>query len=233
MSIHVRKSGDRGFFDYGWLKTYHTFSFARYDDPDYRGFRSLRVINEDRIQPGTGFPVHSHQDMEIFSVVLEGGLTHQDDLGNASILRPGKIQLLSAGRGVTHSEVNASDKEETHFLQIWIKPIDRGLKPSYQENFFSPSLQHNRWCLIISSDGREGSLHIHQNVGGYLTTLDLGKELKYELAPNRYGWIQVMRGEIEVNGIILETGDGASVSEVDSLHFQARSPSQILFFDLT
>lgn len=232
MVIQVRKSGDRGCFNYGWLKTYHTFSFASYDDPAYRGFRSLRVLNEDLIQPGTGFPIHSHQDMEIFSIVMKGGITHQDDLGNASILRPGKIQLLSAGRGITHSEVNASDQEEAHFLQIWIFPIDRKLKPSYQEKFFDPSLQHNRWCLIISSNGREGSLHIHQNVAIYLATLDQGKELNYGLESSRYGWIQIMAGEMEVNGTLLEAGDGAAISEVSQLNFKAHIPSQFIFIDL-
>jgi redox-sensitive bicupin YhaK (pirin superfamily) len=232
MAIHIRKSGDRGYFNYGWLKTYHTFSFANYDDPAYRGFRSLRVLNEDRIRPGTGFPLHAHQDMEIFSLVIEGGLAHQDDLGNASILRPGQIQLLTAGRGVTHSEYNASDKDLAHFLQIWILPIDRKLKPSYQEKFFSPALQQNQFCLIISSDGREGSLHIHQNVDIYLATLDQGKELRYELAPNRYGWVQLIKGEIELNNNFLEAGDGASISETSSLYFRALLPSQLAFLDL-
>jgi quercetin 2,3-dioxygenase len=232
MAIQVRKSGDRGFFDHGWLKTYHTFSFASYDDPTFRGFRSLRVLNEDRILPGTGFPVHSHQDMEIFSIVMEGGIAHQDNLGNGSIIRPGKIQLLSAGRGIAHSEVNASDDEEAHFLQIWIIPIDRKLRPSYQEKYFVSSLQHNRWCLILSSDGRDRSLHIHQNVSVYLSTLDKGKELNYQLESNRHGWIQVMSGQLEVNGIELEAGDGASVSEVSQLRFKALTHCQLLFLDL-
>lgn len=232
MGIHIRKSGDRGYFNYGWLKTYHTFSFANYEDPAYRGFRSIRVINENFISPGTGFPVQSHEDMEIFSIVLEGGISHQDDLGNGSILRSGQIQLMSAGRGMTHSTYNASDKEPAHFLQFWIVPIDRKLKPSYQEKYFSPALQHNQFCLIISSDGREGSLHIHQNVNVYLASLDEGKELNYELAANRFAWIQVMKGEIEVNGTILEVGDGASVSEISPLKFKSLMPSQFALLDL-
>jgi hypothetical protein len=232
MTIQVRKSGDRGYFDYGWLKTYHTFSFGQYDDPSYKGFRSLRVINENWIRPGVGFPLHSNYDMEIFSIVIEGGLSHQDDMGNGSILRPGQIQLLSAGRGIAHSELNASDQEEAHFLQIWIFPNARKLRPSYQEKFFPPSTRHNQWGLIISSDGREGSLHIHQDVSIYLTDLDQGKELSYDLAANRYGWMQLIKGEIELNGIYLEAGDGAAISDTSSLHFQAIADSAFIFLDL-
>lgn len=232
MAIQIRKSGDRGYFNYEWLKTYHTFSFAEYEDPTYQGFRSLRVLNENFIQPGTGFPVQSHRDIEIFSILIEGGISHQDDLGNGSILRPGKIQLMSVGRGITHSTYNASDKEVAHFLQIWITPIDRQLKPSYQEKFFPPATQHNQLCLILSLDGREGSLHLHQNANIYLSTLDKGKELPYSLASNRYGWIQLIKGEMELNGTFLETGDGASISEISDLHFKARIPTQFLFLDL-
>lgn len=233
MTIQVRLSKDRGYFDYGWLKTYHTFSFARYDDPAYRGFRALRVINEDRIRPGVGFPLHSHQDMEIFSIVLEGGLTHQDDLGNGSILRPGQIQLLSAGTGVTHSELNASDQEEAHFLQIWILPQTRQLKPTYQESFFPFSNRQNKWKLILSSDGREGSLHIQQDVNVYLAYLDKDKELTYHLDTQRYGWLQVIKGEVHINDSVLNTGDGAAISDVSNLHVKAFSDTELIFFDLS
>lgn len=232
MAIQLRKSWDRAYFDYGWLKTYHTFSFGQYDDPAHRGFRFLRVINEDRIFPGVGFPLHSHQDMEIFSIVIEGGLTHQDDLGNGSILRPGQIQLMSAGKGVTHSELNASDKEEAYFLQIWILPNVRKLKPSYQEKFFPPSSRHNKWSLIISSDGREGSLHIHQDVSIYLADLDQGKELNYALQAQRYGWLQLIRGQIDLNGTRLEAGDGAAISETSALQVIALADSALVFMDL-
>lgn len=232
MAIHVRKSGDRGYSNYGGLRTYHTFSFAGYDDPAYRGFRSLRVMNENIIRPGTGFPVQSHQDMEMFSIVIIGGISHQDDLGNGSILRPNQIQLMSAGRGITHSTYNASDTEEAHFLQVWMTPIDRQIKPSYQEKFFSPKLQHNQFCLVMSSDGREGSLHIHQNVNIYLSTLDQEKELNYAFASHRHGWVQIIKGGIEANGILLSTGDGASMSDIAELNFRALTPAQFLFFDL-
>lgn len=232
MTIQVRKSGDRGYFDYGWLKTYHTFSFGQYEDPSYKGFRSLRVINENWIGPGVGFPLHTNYDMEIFSIVIEGGLSHQDDMGNGSILRPGQIQLLSAGKGISHSELNASDKEDTHFLQIWIFPHARKLRPSYQEKFFHPSTCHNKWGLIISSDGREGSLHIHQEVSVYLADLDEGKELSYDLTANRYGWLQLIKGEMELNGVYLEAGDGAAISDISSLRFKALVNSAFVFMDL-
>lgn len=232
MAIDVRKSADRGYFKYAWLRTYHTFSFDGYEDPIYQGYRALRIINENYMRPGTGFPVQSHQDMEIFSIVINGKITHQDDLGNGSILSPGQIQLLSTGKGVTHSTYNASDKDEAHFLQVWMLPIDRKIKPSYQEKFFSPESYHNRLCLILSSNGREGSLHIHQKADIYLATLDQGKELNYQLESNRYGWIQVVKGEVEVNGILLEHGDGASIREISQLTIKAHTQCQIIFFDL-
>jgi quercetin 2,3-dioxygenase len=232
MAVQVRKAGDRGYFNYGWLRTYRTFSFADYHDPDYRGFRSLRVINEDHIRPGTGFPVQSHQDMEIFSIVVDGKISHQDDLGNGSILYPGQIQLLSAGKGVTHTEYNASDKEEAYAVQFWIVPKDRNLKPSYQEKKFGSEQLHNQLCLIISADGREGSLHIHQDANVYLAWLDEGKDLNYELPSNRYGWLQILKGEVEFNHLKLEKGDGAAISETSHLNFKAHTPSQFVLLDL-
>lgn len=232
MSIQVRKSGERAYFDHGWLKTFHTFSFGHYRDPAHMGFRSLRVINEDRVQPAVGFPLHGHQDMEIFSIVIEGGLAHQDDLGNGSVVRPGKIQLMSAGTGVVHSETNASDKEEVHFLQIWILPKARNLKPGYQEKFFPPASQQNQWGLILSSDGRDGSLLIHQDVNVYLATLEAGRTLEYHLQADRYGWIQVIKGEIDCNGTFLSAGDGAAISHETALSIKAESNAQFVFFDL-
>lgn len=232
MPIQVRRSGERAYFDYGWLKTFHTFSFGQYQDPAHQGFRSLRVINEDRVQPGVGFPLHGHQDMEIFSIVIEGGLAHQDDLGNGSILRPGRIQLMSAGTGVVHSETNASDKEEVHFLQVWILPKARNLKPSYQEKFFEPASQHNQWRLIISGEGREGSLHIHQEVSVYLATLEAGHTLDYQLNPERYGWLQIINGDLECNSVFLNAGDGAALSQEGSLLIKAETDAQLVFFDL-
>lgn len=231
MAFHICKAGDRDYFNYGWLKTYHTFLF-RNNDSSYKGFRSLQAANENYIRPGTGFPVQSHQDLEIFSIVIEGGISHQDDLGNGSILRPGQIQLLSTGKGVVHSTYNASDNEVAHFWQFWLVPAARKLKPAYQEKFFSPTLQHNQFCLIISTDGRLGSLSIHQDVNIYLATLDQGTALCYELSANRYVWIQLMKGEIKINDIILEAGDSLAISEVSSLKLKAQTFSQLILFDL-
>ncbi|WP_068470851.1 pirin family protein [Candidatus Protochlamydia phocaeensis] len=232
MPIRIRRSAQRGFFDHGWLKTFHTFSFGQYYDAEQMGFRSLRVLNEDFISPGVGFPLHSHQDMEIFSVVLEGGLSHQDDIGNGTILRPGKIQLMSAGQGVTHSEYNASDKTDAHFLQIWILPHTRKLKPSYQEKYFPPETRHNQWGLIISNDGRDGSLHIHQDVSVYLADLDQDVQLQKEIAEGRYGWLQVAEGKLDLNGEELEAGDGAAISQTSALVVRAIKPSKLVFLDL-
>lgn len=232
MGIQVRQAKDRGYFDYGWLKTFHTFSFGSYENPAHPGFRSLRVINEDRMRPGTGFPLHSHQDMEIFSLVLKGGVTHQDNQGNASILYPGQIPLMSAGTGMTYSELNASDKAEAHFLQIWILPSKRKLNPTYQEKVFSPSQWFNKWGLIISPDGQEDSLTIHQDVRVYLASLEENKESNYELAQGRYGWIQMTKGKMEINGIVLEAGDGAAISETTALQLKTYSASECVFFDL-
>lgn len=232
MTVQVRKAGDRGYFNYSWLRTYRTFSFADYIDPDYLGFRSLRVINEDHIRASTGFPVQSHQDMEIFTIVVDGKISHQDDLGNGCVLYPGHIQLLSAGRGVTHSEYNASDEKEAYAVQFWITPKDCNLKPSYQEKKILPEQLHNQLHLILSSDGREESLHIHQDVSVYLAWLDEEKEVNYALPSNRYGWIQILKGEIDFNQIILEKGDGAAISELSHLNFKAQVPSQFIFLDL-
>jgi quercetin 2,3-dioxygenase len=232
MTIKIRKSGDRAYFDHGWLKTYHTFSFARYYDPQFMGFRALRVLNEDRVSPGVGFPLHAHQDMEIISIVLEGGLAHQDDMGNGSILHVGDVQLMSAGRGVSHTESNASDKEEVHFIQIWILPDTNKLVPSYQERHFPDEAKHNKWCLIVSKDGRNNSLMIHQDVSIYMAHLDQGIALEQNLAKNRYGWIQILKGQVVVDSEILEAGDGASISHTAHIDMRTQEPSQILFFDL-
>lgn len=232
MAIHIRKSGDRGCFRYDWLKTYHTFSFGDFDEPTFRGFHALKVLNENFIRPGTGYPVQSHHDMEIFSIVITGGISHQDDLGNGSILRAGDVQLMSAGKGIVHSTYNASDKEEAHFLQIWMTPNERQLQPSYQEKFFSPDFQKNKLGLIISSDGREGSLLIHQDANVYMASLDQGQKLNFSLDSNHKGWIQIIKGELEVNGVLLETGDGASVSEIQQLEFTALLKTNFLLIDL-
>lgn len=232
MPIHVRKAGDRGYFNYEGFKTYHTFSFGHYYDSSYNGFRSLKVLNEDYVQPGVGFPLHANQNMEIFSIVVEGGLAHQDNMGNGSILRPGSIQLLSTGRGVVHSEYNASDKEELHLMQVWIQPDTKNLEPSYQETSFSDSTQHNQWCLIMSPDGNQNSLKIHQDVRVYLSKLDPDTHLTMDLADQRFGWLHVIKGQILLNEEFLEAGDGASISLLPHFRIQAKEPSYLMFLDL-
>jgi redox-sensitive bicupin YhaK (pirin superfamily) len=195
------------------------------------GFRSLRVINENRVKPGVGFPLHAQQDMEIISIVLEGKLAHQDDLGNGSILYPGYVQLMSAGKGITHAELNASDKESLYFLQLWILPNIKNLTPSYQESFFPDSVKHNQWRLIVSPDGHEESLKIHQDVEIYLTAIDEGKMLIRQLKPGRYGWLQMIHGNVELNNQLLERGDGASISETEAISIVAKTSAKFVFFD--
>jgi redox-sensitive bicupin YhaK (pirin superfamily) len=230
--IVVRKAGDRGRFDFGWLDTRHTFSFADYHDPDHMGFRQLRVINEDRVTPGSGFPTHSHRDMEILSYVLEGALEHQDSMGHRETLRPGEVQRMTAGRGVTHSEYNPSRDQPLHFLQIWIMPGRRGLEPGYEQKVFPADERNGKLRLVASPDGRDGSLTINQDVGVHATLLDAGQEVVHRLAPGRHAWIQVARGALEANGQRLEAGDGAAVSGEDAVRLKADSPAEALLFDL-
>jgi len=228
----VRRSQDRGYFDHGWLKTFHTFSFAGYHDPKFMGFRSLRVINEDRVAPGKGFPTHGHADMEILSYVLEGALAHQDSLGNGSVIRPGELQRMSAGTGVRHSEANASQSELVHFLQIWILPEKQGLKPSYEQRPFGLSEKPGQWVLMASRKGNDGSLRVHQDVKLSGAALPAARSLGYELSPERYAWIQVARGEVSVDEIHLNAGDGLAASEVTAIEIAAHQPSELLLFDL-
>jgi redox-sensitive bicupin YhaK (pirin superfamily) len=230
MTVVIRKSSERGYFDYGWLKTYHTFSFGNYQDPQHMGFRSLRVLNEDRVAPAVGFPLHSHRDMEILSIILSGGLAHQDDIGNGAILRPGYVQLMTAGRGVVHTETNASDKDEVHFLQIWIIPEERGLEPSYQEQFFPEEDKHNKWCLIASKEKKGNALVIHQDVDIYLAHLDEGGQLFQPMQERSYGWLQVIDGTINLNGVHMDTGDGASFSQIEQI--EAKTAAKLLFLSL-
>ncbi|MBA3722615.1 MAG: pirin family protein [Parachlamydiaceae bacterium] len=232
MAIRIRKSNERGYFDHGWLKTFHTFSFGNYHDQNYVKFRSLRVINEDRVIPGVGFPVHSHKDMEMISIVLKGSLAYQDDIGNDSILSPEDIQLVSAGSGISNCEINASDKDDVHFLKIWIIPSSKGLKPSFQKSFFPDSSKNNKLCLIASKDGKENSLIIHQDVEVYLSYLEKDYSLNRELAEGRHGWIQVIAGSIALNEIVLEEGDGAAISELSQIDIKALTPSKTLYIDL-
>jgi redox-sensitive bicupin YhaK (pirin superfamily) len=230
--ITVRQAKARGHFDFGWLDTNHTFSFGDYHDPQFMGFRTLRVINEDRVQPGRGFPTHAHRDMEIISYVLEGGLEHRDSLGNGSVIRPGDVQRMSAGTGVRHSEFNHSQNELVHFLQIWIIPGERGIKPGYEQKSFTDEEKRGRLRLIASPDGQQGSVTIHQDVKIYAALLEREQEIVHRLQPERHAWVQVARGSIEINGQSLVQSDGAAVSHEQSLRITAREPAEILLFDL-
>ena len=229
--IHVRKAEERGHFDHGWLDTYHTFSFADYYDPEFMGFRTLRVINEDRIAPGTGFGRHGHRDMEIVTVVLEGALAHRDSTGGSGVLRPGEVQHMSAGTGVLHSETNPSRDEGVHFLQIWILPERRGIEPGYEQKTFPAAERKDHLRLVASHDGSDGSLTIHQDAKLFAGTLTDGKTLTYELAKGRYAWLQVARGTVELNGQTLKAGDGASIEDERTLNL--RGDGEILLFDLS
>ena len=226
--IRVRRAEDRGHFDHGWLNTYHTFSFADYHDPDFMGFRSLRVINEDRVAPGRGFGTHGHRDMEIISYVLEGELGHGDSMGTGSVIRPGEVQRMSAGTGVMHSEKNASAMP-VHFLQIWILPERHGITPSYEQKAFPSSERENRLRLVASHDGRDGSLTIHQDVDLYTTTLR-DASVTFDFRPNRYGWLQVARGAVTVNGEELRAGDGAAIEKEPQVTIAG--DGEVLLFDL-
>lgn len=230
--LKIRRSEERGKAEHGWLQSRHTFSFADYHDPQHMGFRSLRVINEDRVSPGQGFGTHPHRDMEIFSYVLEGSLEHKDSMGNQRRLLPGQIQLMSAGRGVTHSEFNPSASEELHFLQIWIQPRERGLTPSYTEWRPDPKTAAQPKSLVISPDGRENSALIHQDALVYVLRLAAGAMLSHVLAPGRGAWLQVMRGALAFNGASLSEGDGASIEIPGPLSITASSNAEALLFDL-
>lgn len=230
--ITIRRAEERGHFDFGWLNTYHTFSFGEYYDPRHMGFRSLRVINEDFVHPGRGFPTHGHRDMEIITYVLEGGLAHKDSMGNGSIIRPGDVQRMSAGTGVRHSEANPSNDESVHLLQIWIMPSETGIEPGYEEKKFDDEEKRGRLRLVASPDGSEGSVSIHQDARLYVTLLDAKQQVSYELDPQRHAWAQVARGVIELNGQVLKHGDGASVSNERELIITGTEPSEVLLFDL-
>jgi len=230
--ITIRPAAARGHADHGWLDSRHTFSFADYYDERHMGFRALRVINEDRVQPGQGFGTHSHRDMEIISYVLEGALQHKDSLGNGSVIRPYEVQRMSAGRGVAHSEFNSSRDELVHFLQIWILPRRRDLDPSYEQRLFPVEEQRNRLRLLAAEDGRDEAVTIHQDVELYGTVLDAGAEVRHDLRPGRHAWVQIARGEALVNGQPLRAGDGAAVSDEPAVGLVAVAPSEALVFDL-
>ncbi len=233
--ITIRPAAERGHFDHGWLNTYHTFSFADYYDPKHTHFRGLRVINEDTVQPGGGFGTHPHRDMEIITYILQGALAHKDSMGNGSTIVPGDVQRMSAGTGVLHSEFNHSRDELVHLLQIWIFPDQRGLKPSYEQKTFAAEEKRNRLRLVASPKASDGSVTIHSDARVYGSLLDNGKSVEHKLAPGRGAWIQVVSGEIEVNGNKLAAGDGAAVENESTLSISGRSEagaSEFLLFDL-
>ncbi len=227
--IQIRKGKDRGHFDHGWLDTYHTFSFADYYDPEYMGFRALRVINEDRVHPGRGFGTHSHRDMEIVTYVLEGELQHRDSMGTGSIIRPGEVQRMSAGTGVLHSEVNPSRDQSVHLLQIWLLPDRRGLKPEYEQKAFPAEERAGRLRLVASPDGSDGSLTIHQDAKILAGTIR--DSVQYDLQPGRYAWLQVARGSLDLNGQTLNAGDGAAIENEPALTLRGKD-AEVLLFDL-
>lgn len=230
--IEIRRADERGHADHGWLDTRHTFSFADYYDPRFMGFRSLRVINQDRVTGGEGFGTHPHRDMEIISYVLEGALEHKDSMGTGSVLRAGEFQRMSAGTGVLHSEFNASKSDPVHFLQIWIVPGQRGLTPSYEQKRFPDEERRGRLRLVASPDASDGALEVHQDVRLYSGLFDKGESVEHVLAPGRHAWVQIVSGAIALNGQELRAGDGAAVAGEDSLRLEARKASELLLFDL-
>ena len=230
--IQLRPGPERGHARHGWLDSRHTFSFAEYHDPGHMGFRALRVINEDRVQPAQGFATHGHRDMEIVTYVLEGALEHRDSLGTGSVIRPGDVQRMSAGTGIQHSEFNASRDELVHFLQIWILPETVGIAPSYEQKHFGPDEARNRLQLVGSRDGREGSVAIHQDVALYVGHLEGDAKLRHALAPGRHVWLQVARGALRLGDTPLRAGDGAALSGEPALELSADGAAEVLVFDL-
>ncbi len=229
----VRRANERGYADHGWLRSFHTFSFADYYAPAHMGFRALRVINEDRVEGGKGFGTHPHRDMEIVSYVLSGALQHKDSMGTGSVIRPGDVQRMSAGTGVTHSEFNASPSDEVHFLQIWLLPDQRGHAPSYEQKHFTEPERQDTLRLVASKDGRLGSLSLHQDADLYACILAPDKRVAHELGQGRYGYLHVARGAVEVAGERLTSGDAAKFEQAGRIEVVGREPSEILLFDLS
>jgi quercetin 2,3-dioxygenase len=230
--IHIRKSQERGHVNHGWLNTYFTFSFADYYDPKHVQFRTLRVLNDDRIAAGAGFPEHPHRDMEIITYVLEGGLAHRDSMGNGSVIRPGDVQYMSAGTGVTHSEFNASKTEPAHLLQIWMLPEKKGQKPVYGQKNFADSEKRGKLRLVASPDGRDGSVTIRQDNELYATVLGAGESVRHELKRDRHAYVQVARGSVKLNGTELQEGDGAAISAEKAVELTGVQDAEVLLFDL-
>lgn len=230
--FQIRPSRERGHANHGWLDSHHTFSFADYHDPKHMGFRSLRVINEDRVAPGRGFGKHSHRDMEILSYVLEGALQHDDSLGTGSVIRPDDVQRMSAGSGVTHSELNPSPSEPVHFLQIWLIPTEPGIAPSYEQKTFSREQKRGRLRIVASPDAREGSVTIHTDALVYAGVFEADEHALLELQPDRHAWVQVARGRVKVNDRELAAGDGAAISQESQLRIDGVDDGEVLVFDL-
>jgi hypothetical protein len=230
--LTIRKAEERGHVNIGWLDTYHTFSFDQYYDPRFMGFRSLRVINEDRVHPGRGFPTHGHRDMEIITYILEGALEHKDSMGTGSVIRPGDVQKMSAGTGVRHSEYNHSEDEVVHLLQIWIVPDEANIRPGYQQKRYEEEEKRGRLRLIVSPDGSEDTITIKQDARVFAAILEADQQIVHEIQPERHAWVQVARGAVEINGKPLNQGDGAAASNEPQLTIISREPAEILLFDL-
>ncbi len=230
--LTLRPASERGHFDFGWLNTFHSFSFGGYQDPAHSQFRSLRVLNEDRVMPAQGFGTHGHRDMEILTWVLSGALEHQDSLGTQGVIRPGEAQVMSAGTGIRHSEFNASEAEPVHFLQIWFLPEAADLAPRYDQVAFEDARFRNRWGLLASRDGAEGSVRIFQDVKAFVSRLDAGATLERTLDPTRPAYLHVALGEVQVNGQSLKAGDAAKLEGESQLNLTATTPSEVLLFDL-
>jgi redox-sensitive bicupin YhaK (pirin superfamily) len=230
--LSVLPSAQRGHTQAGWLDSHHTFSFGEFYNPRQMGFRDLRVINEDRVEPGQGFGTHPHRDMEIISYVLEGALQHKDSMGTGSMIEPGDVQRMSAGSGVLHSEFNASKSEGVHFLQIWIQPEKKGIPPSYEQKHFSEEDRRGRFRLIVSPDAKDGSIAVHQNMSLYSGLLNAGDKVEQALAASRHAWVQVVRGAVRVNGQAVGVGDGVAVSDETKIQVEATESAEVLLFDL-
>lgn len=230
--IVLRGAGDRGHANHGWLDTYHTFSFGNYYDVRFMEYRVLRVINEDRIAPGHGFGTHPHRDMEIITYVLSGALEHKDSMGNGEVLRAGELQRMSAGTGIEHSESNPSATEPVHLYQIWLLPLSTAIQPSYEQKHFPESERTNRLRLVVSPDGEDGSLHIHQDARIYLATLEHDKTVEHAFKLGRHGWLQVLRGSVRVNDNTIHVGDGAAIGDEQLITIQGVDPAEVMLFDL-
>ncbi|MEB3339219.1 pirin family protein [Okeania sp.] len=236
-NVKIRKAEARGHANYGWLDTHHTFSFAYYFDPEYMGFRSLRVINEDTVTPGDGFGTHGHRDMEIITYVLDGALEHKDTIGEGGVLYRGDIQHITAGTGIMHSEYNHSKSENVHFLQIWIQPNSKGLKPTYNQHSFEVEKNSGKLNLVVAKDGRNSAIKVNQDVDLFASVLKDGDSIDYAFENNRYGWIQVARGEVDIevdnnDKFSLKAGDGVALSEIKKVSISTTSNGEILLFDL-